>query len=217
MAWREELHPRHPNGRFAPKGTTPAVSITKTLANLGSVSDDDLFDVFHRMSSRKQLDRRSLAIVDAELARREGLAKLPPPDDTPEQVRLDDMVRRGASYAEAYADVYGGPQGAAEATVERRKGETTHQARRRAYSELVALQALQAEEATRGHLLRGGCQHVDPMTLWSAPPNRALKCASEELQRWWADNGGRLNYDTWLRMLSGKRRQLVGARSEFEA
>lgn len=228
MAWREELHPRDGRGRFAPKGSLPAVSIKRTLAALQVASDEDLMDVFHRLSSTKKLDKASLAAIDAELARRDGTADLPPPEDTPAQKHVDQLVGRGWSYAEAYAEAYGrsGKAIAAQeraSLVERRKGESLEQARRRAYRELVALQALQAEEATRGNLTSRRCAQVDPMTLWSAPPERARRCASEELQRWWDSQGGRMTYAQWRAQLvttrgaraAAQRSRLAGSGRDF--
>ena len=208
MVWREELHPRDAAGKFARKGSLPAVSIKHTLANLRIVSNDELLDVFHRISARKKLSISALSSIDAELKRREEVATWPEPDDTPEQRTVDDLVRRGWDYADAYAEAYGKShkQIAREqraSLVDRRAGESTEQARRRAYRELVALQALQAEEATRGNLVSKWCRDVDPLTLWGAAPNRARRCSSEELQRWWESHGGRLTYAEFRAQLAG--------------
>lgn len=208
MAWREELHPRDTRGRFTRKGSLPTVSIKTTLANLAAASDDDLLDVFHRLSATKRLDEKSLRAIDAELARREGVADLPAAEDTPQQRQLDDLVRRGWSYAEAYAEAYGASAGRVDsqqqaALLDRRKGESLEHARRRAYAELVALEALQAEEATRGNLLAHRCRDLDPAALWSGPAARARKCASEELKRWWEDHGGRRTYTQFRATLVG--------------
>src|SRR5205085_7457706 len=151
---------------------------------------------------------RDFEAIYEELARREG-GELPEPDDTPEQKHIDDLVRRGYSYAEAYTEAYGRSGGRADesaALVDRRKGESLEQARRRAYRELVALEALQAEEATRGNLVHPRCRGVDPVALWSGPPARARKCATEELLRWWEEHGGRHTWTEW-------RAQLVGTSS----
>lgn len=205
MTWREELHPRDARGRFARKGAGRVAPIRATLANIATASDDDLLDLMHRIGTVNRYDGAALRRIDAELARREGLAELPPPEDTPEQKLIDEAVRRGASYAEAFADAYGRSGGHAGPVLERRAGETTHQARRRAYLELVSLEALQAEEATRGHLVAKRCIGVEPVTLWSAHPNVARKCATEDLQRWWDSNGGRKTYTAWQSMLNGRR------------
>lgn len=217
MAWREELHPRDSRGRFTHKGSAPAVSISKTLASLddvGKVSDDDLFDVFHRLSSGKRLSVAKLTRISAEMARREGLPKLPPPDPDAQAAKIDDLVRRGYDYAEAFTEAYGRSGGGQ--MIERQAGETTAQAQRRAYRELVALEALQAEEATRGHLLSKKCPGADVAKLWSASPDRARRCASEELQRSWHEHGGRKTYSAFTSMLSGSRAPAAaGSRGDF--
>jgi hypothetical protein len=206
MAWREDLHPRDARGRFAVKGSAPVPQIKATLADLTAAPDDDLFDVFHRLSSRSKLDTKSLTAIGAELARREGLAKLPPAaEPTPEEAHADDLIRRGYSYAEAYTEAYGKPAGRGDGVqIERREGESLEHARRRAYAELVDLQALQAEEATRANLVKGKCRGTDPAALWSASPARARRCATDELKMWWQDNGGRLTYQAWKDQLKGR-------------
>lgn len=211
MSWREDLHPRDARGRFAHKGAAPAVSIKATLAALPAASDDDLLDVYHRLSAARKLDHRSLHAIDVELARREEVAKLPLPELTAEQRKVDDLLRRGWSYADAYADAYGRSAGRVRtdqeaALVGRRTGETAEGARRRAYAEIVALEALQAEEATSGVLLAKQCLGIDPAVLWSAPAPRARRCASEELKRWWESNGGRKTYADFKATLAGGRR-----------
>lgn len=208
--WREELHPRDARGRFVRKGTKTAVPIAKTLAHIEKATDDDLFDLFHRIGTTNKYNPKTLAKIDAELARREGLPKLPPPTDTPEQTKLDDLVRRGYSYADAYADVYN--KRVTESThVERRAGEPIEKARRRAYAEVVALEALQAEEATRGNLVSKRCPGVHPELLWNANPQQARKCASEDLKRWWEGNGGRHTYRDWKAGTRGHARETVTA------
>lgn len=209
-AWRKgQADPdwvtRDSGGRFARKGTLSAVSIKRTMGNLTMASEEDLLDVAHRIAARRNANRRDLEAIDRELARREGLAELPPPDDTPEAVEIDKLVAQGWNYAEAYERAYG-KQGVSKERVYRaqlagilgrRQGETLEQARRRAYQEMVTLQRLQAEEATRGNMTSKRCPGVDPVTLWSAAPARARKCASEELARWWEANGGRRTYAEW--------------------
>ena len=144
------------------------------------------------------------------------MTELPEPADTPEDRHLDDLVRRGYSYADAYAEVYQVSAGrvAAEeraALVDKRAGETREQAVRRSYAELVALQVLQAEEATRGNLLSGRCRDIDPASLWSGRGDRARKCASEELMRWWEEQGGRRTYTEYRAQLVGGRTAKVAA------
>lgn len=193
-----------------------AVSIKATLSNLSVASDDDLLDVFGRLSIAKQLRKRDLAAIDAELLRREGVGEFPAPIATPEQQRVDELVRRGYPYAEAYAEAYGVSPGrvAAEeraALVDKRAGETREQAIRRGYAEMVTLQALQAEEVTRGNLLSGRCPGVDAASLWSGQGARARKCASEELLRFWEELGGRRTYTEFRAGLVGGRSARVKA------
>jgi hypothetical protein len=217
MAWREELHPRDDRGRFARKGALPAVSIKATLTNLRLASDDQLFDIFHRISARKKPSIEQLTAIDAELARRDGtaeLAEVEPP--TENERRTDELVTRGWSYADAYAEVHGLSakriaQQQKAALIDRRAGETLETARRRAYREMMALSALQAEEATRGNLLTHPCRSVDPASLWSATPSRANRCASEELKRFWESHGGRPTYAEWKARLGGDHRQRAAA------
>lgn len=219
MTWREDLHPRDDLGRFTHKNNLPAVSIKATLANLRMTSDDDLMDVFGRLMKAKRLRTADLKAVDAELIRREGGSDYPEPEATPEERRVDDLVRKGWSYSEAYAYVFdkdAAKMGREEraAGVDRRKGETVEAARRRAYAEVVALEVLQAEEATRGNLTSKRCNGVDPATLWAGPVTRIRKCASEDLLRWWEANGGRKTYTTWKGSTgdtSARRRSKVSA------
>ncbi len=218
--WREELHPRDQRGRFTFKGSVPAVSIKHTVTNLDDVervSDEDILDVFGRMSRAKKLDDKTLTRLLAELARREGLAQLPPPAPvTDEERHCDQLIARGYSYAEAYEEAYGRSAGRGSGEViERRAGETLDHARRRAYAEMVTLQALQAEEATRANLVSKKCRGVDPVTLWSAAAAHARRCASEELKRWWEANGGRRTYTEWRASLgdAGARRKAAAART----
>lgn len=208
MAWREELHPRDARGRFTHKGSLPVVSIKATLANLPAATDDDLMDIYHRISSRKMLDKKSLAAIDAEFARREGVDQLPEPDPSPEEARLDELIARGYSYLDAYGEVSGrstkrAAKQQADQLIDRQAGETLEHARRRAYKEAVALAALQAEEATRGNLTTHRCAKVKPAALWSASADRARNCASEELKRWWEANGGRMTYADFRAQLQG--------------
>jgi hypothetical protein len=225
MAWREELHPRDAKGRFAHKSAIPAVSIRRTLDNPAAASSDELLDVFHRMSSTKKIDAKSLAIIDAELARREGTADLPPAVDTPEQKALDGYLARGWSYAEAYGEAYKRSAVRVERQqqqdlIDRRTGETWEQARRRAYREVVWLEYMQAEEATRGNVIRQECfsRGVDPKTLWTASPARARVCATPELAEWWETQGGRTTYAAWKARLGvGGSRGRTAARAQAGA
>jgi SPP1 gp7 family putative phage head morphogenesis protein len=216
--WIEALHPRDNHGRFVRGGSAPAVSIKRTLANLAAASDDDLLDVFTRVSGRSRMDslsRRHLEDIDRELARREGSTELVAIQETPEHRKIDDLVGRGYSYAEAYADVYGHDSAHAAAQhrgeaadINRRKGETREQATRRMYAETTYLAMLQAEERTRGNLLSkaGVAAGIEPASLFSGQRARARKYASEELKRFWSEVTPRQTYSEFRAALIGDSR-----------
>lgn len=123
-------------------------------------------------------------------------------DSTPEQTqRIDELVARGWDYLDAYADVHSldpaqlKAQRAAGA-VDRTAGQTTDEAVRQQYDHHIHLSYVAAETAVRGHLLNaaGKAAGVDPLSLFSGPTARARKYASEDLLRWWHDNGSRQTF-----------------------
>jgi hypothetical protein len=197
------------------------------LAGVNALSDDELFDRFHELSSADDADPVVLERLIAEMDFREQntpeelpnevYAGLDPNDLTDEQRQLDDLLAQGHDYFDAYAEVYGGDASAyarqanAQATIDRRAGETLDQATRRAYDEYTNLQYLRAEDDTRGHMLNaeGQAAGIDPVELFSGPTSRARRYASEDLQRWWADNG---------RMTVGEfRAQTLGRETDIRA
>jgi hypothetical protein len=225
-AWREEDHPRDDRGRWILKGLTAAVSMRRTLGDLAGSSDDDLLDVFLRLSSRGRpslADLRRLHRVDVELARRGGSDPLTSdPDEERREQRygrqIDKLVSKGMSYSDAFNKAYAIPDRDDEdqaVPVERRRGERTEQALRREYQELTYMHLLQAESACRGHLLnkaaemenarrsRTGKAAISPAELFSARSDRARKWASEDLKRWWEANGGRQTYADYKATRSG--------------
>jgi hypothetical protein len=118
------------------------------------------------------------------------------PELTPEQKRVDELVAGGRDFLSAYAEVHGKDEGELKgeqgrSTVDRRPGETSAAAVRRSYDEFTHVNYLQAEKATRGHMLnkRAQADGVDPLTLFTGPISRARRYASEELMRWWSTNG----------------------------
>lgn len=186
--WREEDHPRDEAGRFTVKGMGAAVQIRRTVERVASAPDEDLLSVFVRLAGKPKLsrtDERRLLALDAEMQRRDAGGE---PEPTPEERRCDELIASGSSYEDAYREVYG--DGDRDDDSDRRKGESREQARRRQYAELTALAVLQAESATRGHLLTKAAQAagVSPVSLFSGPRSRARKYASEELLRWWEDH-----------------------------
>jgi hypothetical protein len=142
----------------------------------------------------------------------------PAPDElTGEQRQLDDLIDRGWSYTEAYAEVYGvdARQLARQeggAAVHRRAGETIDQAVARAYDEWVHTEYLSAEEWTRGHMLtaEGQAAGIDPRELWSGNLTRARRYASEELLRYWAEHR-RLNKTEFRAHILGRAKDIRAA------
>lgn len=117
---------------------------------------------------------------------------------SPEQQRVESLVSQGWEYRDAYAHVHDlnaddldRADRAAQVDAERRNGETRDDALRRMYDELVYLQYLAAEDAVRGHMLSpaGRAAGIEPLSLFSGPASRARKYASEDLLRWWAEEG----------------------------
>lgn len=115
---------------------------------------------------------------------------------TPQDEHLDRLLAAGWDYLDAYAEVHQldatklARQQAA-GSIERRTGETLDRAVRRQYDEWVHLQYVAAEHETRGNLLtrEAVAAGIQPVELFSGPTARARRYASEDLQRWWADNG----------------------------
>lgn len=170
---------------------------------LSGMTDDDLFDLFSQLSAQDDPDPAELEAVLSELDRREE----PPtnevyqgfhPDDlTPEQQQLDVLLDLGWDYYDAYEQVYGldsdqlRREAEQTATIDRSSTESLDQAARRSYDEYIYLQYLDAESATRGHMLNAAGQSagIDPVELFSGRTDIARKYASEDLLRWFADNG----------------------------
>lgn len=186
--------------------------------DLEGMPDDDLFDLFSRLSSGATVDESTILRLADEMDRRDRVARQAPADPepswldgpqqqrfefddlTPEQLRIDELVERGYDYVDAYAEVHrldaaALARQAAAGHVDRRAGETLEQAVRRDYDEWVHVQWLAAEAGTSGNMLNaaGRAAGVDVVELFSGPVARARKYASEELLRWWAANG-RLNF-----------------------
>ncbi|WP_433067404.1 hypothetical protein [Dactylosporangium sp. CS-033363] len=136
-----------------------------------------------------------------------------------QQQRMDELVARGWSFADAYAEVHNLDPAdikaaRARGAVDRHAGETTDAAVKRQYGEHVDLQYIVAERAIRGHMLSkaGQAAGVDPKSLFSGPANRFHKYASEELQRWFQDQGGRMTYTQFKAQVLGRQRDIEAAK-----
>lgn len=132
-------------------------------------------------------------------------------DETPEDRKLDELLAKGWDYLDAYAEVHNLDPSMlqahqAAAAVDRGTGESLDKAVRRQYDEHVHLSYVTAERAVRGHMLsrEGLAEHVDPISLFSGTSARARKYASEDLLRYWADNGGRQTYTEFRAQVLGR-------------
>lgn len=74
---------------------------------------------------------------------------------------------------------------------DRRPGESLDQLVDRLYGDATYARYVEAENATRGHMLNraGLAAEVDPYSLFHGPARRAAKYASRELLDWWQENG----------------------------
>lgn len=202
----------------APAGDTRDAGDAKpTAEQIAALPDDELFDMFARLSKEDTLDEPLMQQLIADMDRRERGAGSPP-ELTPEQKRVDELVAGGRDFLSAYAEVHGkdedelkGEQG--RTAVDRRPGETSAAAVRRSYDEFTHVNYLQAEKATRGHMLnkRGQADGVDPLTLFTGPISRARRYASEELMRWWSTNG-RMNLTQFRAEVSGGAKDRAAAK-----
>lgn len=133
-------------------------------------------------------------------------------ESTPAQVsQIENLLARGWEYLDAYAEVHHLDvdrlrQQQAGGIIDRRAGETTMQALKRAYDTHVHTQYKDAEDAVRGHMLSpaGKAAGIDPVTLFSGPTDRARKYASEDLLRWWEANGGRQTFQQFRAQITGR-------------
>lgn len=207
------------------------VAARRRVPPLHAMSDEQLAQAAHDAGGDEQtlsavyaeMDRRDQAAVRAaHRAEHEAALKAPisqwAPADTPEDRRVDELLARGWSYLDAYAEVHNlDPaklaRDQAAGTVERRAGERTDRAVRRQYDTQVHLAYVSAEGATRGHLLSpaGKAAGVDPISLFSGPTTRARAYASEDLLRWWADNG-RQTFTQFRAAVLGRSRDRAAAK-----
>lgn len=180
------------------------VALAEIHTRLAAATDTELLDAFRDISAHSPGPAVDAALraLDAELARREGVAHLTP-DPDPKMRRVDELVAKGWAYTDAYADVHGADpiklrreERAALIDTNRRPGERRDATLRRMYADHVAMSYLQAEEATCGNVLNvaGRAKMVDPASLWSGTVARARKYASDELKQWWETQGGRMTF-----------------------
>lgn len=227
-AWYEadQYGPRDETGRWVGSGATKAAETARrVLANPAQASDDEVMDTFRRLGKVKRLSRDRLALLDqlgAELdarderARKERQEAEDPPELRAARLRADELIAAGRPIGEAFMEAFGAIAGdeAASTDVDRRKGETREQTRRRLYKEQTYLVMLHAEAYTNGHMLSdegkryarriGGSTGATDAgvgavlaSLFSGPEKRARKYASEDLLRFWAEVEPRRTYAEW--------------------
>lgn len=214
-----------PGGKAAGKpGIQPGVSLPAALArHLATAPVDELLEAFGVLSQQKASAGRdeALLVLDAELARREGTPGLTVVDDHPSHRQLDDLIARGYSYVEAYAEVHHLDEDKLTrqerhqlVDAERRPGERRAETIRRMYAERVAIQWAQAEDDTHGNLLSaaGRAAGIRAESLWSGTSARARKYASDELKQWWSEHGGRVTAGEFRAQFTGDRAAAQKAR-----
>lgn len=207
----DEYGPRDDSGRWVGYGGARASdTLRRVLGAPEQASDDEVMDAFGRLSRVKKLTADRVALLDvlgAELDRRDERERAAraeaedPPEVREARLRADELIAAGVPWSEAFQEAFAavaGDEGAL-TDVDRRQGETREQTRRRLYQEQTYLVMLQAEAHCRGHLLTAACRErgVSPAALFSGPANRARKCASEDLLRFWTEVEPRRTYQEW--------------------
>jgi hypothetical protein len=193
---------------------------------LAGMTDDELSQLFARHSNDSNWD--ALSAVDAEMVRREDDSKWvnnKNADDhwnidgepSEQDRQMDALLARGYDFVEAYAEIHGQDPEKLRSqerstVVDKASGETTEAAVRRGYDSLIHEQWIRAETDTRGHLLtkQAAAAGVQAIDLFSGPASRARKWASEDLQRWWADNG-RMTFGQYKAQVLGRSRDKKSA------
>lgn len=184
--------------------------------DLGAKSEDQLAELYVQAVKLAVHDlpgaERLLLELDAETDRRAAA-----PDS------VDELVAKGWTYIEAYADVHG--LDPAELQREERMAEVRQAQRLHGgaaelhmcakYNEETDLRWMAAEHATDGHMLnmagraaaldRNRKVPINGRMLFSGPAAVARRYASDELKAWWEAHGGRVTYVEWRAKLLGDR------------
>ncbi|MBA9003673.1 phage minor capsid protein [Thermomonospora cellulosilytica] len=123
--------------------------------------------------------------------------------------RVIELIDQGWPEEDAVAEVYG-------ISVERQRrqraiddlraqgysGAGFEELARQAYRDYVHQQWLDAEAATRGHMVtrEGQARGIDPRSLFTGPEARARRYATDDLKAWW-DEHGRLTFEEFKAQL----------------
>lgn len=225
----EPARPAPPAPRQQPKPARPVSEDTRAVQRiqrrLRAVDEEDLARAHRELAAAPASAGRDLAVraLRNELRRRERAAAKAAAD--PRAAAVDELVRAGESFAEAYAQVHNlsaeqmaAQERAALLDAQRRPGETRRKAIRRLYDEHIAAAYLDAEAATRANLLSpaGRARKIDPQSLFSGPSDRARRYASKELKLWWEEHGGRPTFPAFQALYAGTAARRNAARASAQ-
>lgn len=182
-------------------------------AELGTLSDDALEMRMRDAMGTGALDDATMAHLAAEMDRRDA-ARQQEASETEDERRarhMEELMDQGVPGHEAYAEAYGldpervlRQQLIDQLRAEGYQGRGFDELVRDSHRDYVYRSYLEAEDATRGVMLSrlGEQRGIDPQMLWRMAPQHARAYASEELLRWWAENG-RITAEDWRAMLEG--------------
>ncbi|MBA9003744.1 phage minor capsid protein [Thermomonospora cellulosilytica] len=170
---------------------------------LAGAGDQDWID---RLAA--EVDRREAEARAREAARERDRQRR---EEREQQLadRVIELIDQGWPEEDAVAEVYG-------ISVERQRrqraiddlraqgysGAGFEELARQAYRDYVHQQWLDAEAATRGHMVtrEGQARGIDPKSLFTGPEARARRWASDDLKAWW-DEHGRLTFEEFKAQL----------------
>lgn len=170
-----------------PVGDLPDVDLEDEMVALATAGD---YTSARALELAAELDRRDAVNLDALPAT---------PDPIAEQVFVDQALTRDLT------------QSRVSATRKRGKSES-RELERADYEAFIDSHLIRAEADTNGNMLNKRAQRdgVDVRDLFTRRKRSLPAYATEELQRWFADNG-RLSFDEWR----GRRAKSQGWESEF--
>ncbi|TMR91327.1 phage minor capsid protein [Nonomuraea basaltis] len=182
-----------------PAAQDDPIAALSEIDDLGDLTDDHVTALMLRYQGDEDGMVRVLEELDRiERQTRDDWSWNWREEETEADRQISDLIASGRySYMEAYAEVHGldpaeldRQERRALLESERRPGEDIDQTVRRLYAQQLDQWYDQAEQATNGFLLNaeGRVAGINERSLFSGPASRALKYASEELLRWWADN-----------------------------
>ncbi|MFI6497170.1 phage minor capsid protein [Nonomuraea typhae] len=185
-----------------PAAQDDPIAALSGVDDLGDLTDDHVTALMERYRDDEQGMARALDELDRierQTRERENWSWNWREEETDADRAISDLIAsRRYSYMEAYAEVHGldpaeldRQERRALLEADRRPGEDIDQTVRRLYAEWLDQMYERAEQATNGVLLNveGRAARINDRSLFSGPAARARKHASEELLRFWQDNG----------------------------